>query len=151
MPRERDGNECGPYTPVGELVLRPPVHVHRDSSIHHAAAAMREGAVSALVIDTHPVSFLTERDLVQALAEGRDPAEAVCAIATRSPVWVPPTMTVSHAAALMVGLGFRHLLVVGPDGEPTGVLAAQDAVALLLHDRDPDGWLAALDVGLGGG
>ena len=60
----------------------------------------------------------------------------------RAPLWVPPTMTVVHAAATMVQFGMRHLLVVDTTGEPVGVLSMREAFAILLRSVDPGGWLA---------
>lgn len=128
---------------IGSLSLRDPVHVSRQESLQTAASLMRRERISALVVDTHPVSFLTEQDVVRAVAEGRALTDPVSTVATRGPVWVPPTLTVTHAAALMVGVGIRHLLIVAPIDEVVGVLSMTDAFEALLGSLDVDGWLAA--------
>lgn len=148
MSGQEGAGGTGPSTQIGRLSLRAPVRVGPDASLRHAASVMRREGVSSLVVDTHPVSFLTERDLVHALADGRPATDEVSTVATRSPVWVPPTVTVAHAAALMVGLGFRHLVVVDPSGDVSGVLSMRDAFEVLLREVEADGWLAAFGVTL---
>ena len=143
MPGERwAAAVAGGSIQIGGLRLRPPIYVDRDASLQKAASTMRAEGISSLVVDSQPVSFVTERDLVQALADGRDLSEPVSTVATRAPVWIPPTLSVAHAAALMVGLGVRHLLVVDERGEISGVLSIRDAFDVLLPALEPDGWVA---------
>lgn len=140
---------AGPDTPVGGLSLRPAIKVGRDVSIQGAAALMRREDVSALIVETEPESFVTERDLTRALAEEIDPSEPVTIIATRAPVWAPSTITVAHAAAVMVRFGLRHLVVVADSGEAASVLSIRDAFAILLSNVEPSGWLAGFASALG--
>lgn len=139
----------GPSTQLGKLKLRDPVHVGREESLQNAASVMRHEGISSLVVDTNPPSFLTERDLVQAVASGRPLSDRVGEIATRGPVWVPPTLTVAQAAALMVGTGMRHLVVVDSVGAVVGVLSIRDAFEVLVRSVDPGGWLSAFGAALG--
>ncbi|MGH9276537.1 MAG: CBS domain-containing protein [Acidimicrobiales bacterium] len=104
---------------------------------------MRRHNISSLVVDTEPISLVTERDLVRAMADGRALSDAVSSVATRAPVWIPPTVTVAHAAAIMAHVGLRHLVVVDLAGEPAGVLSIRDALDAILRSTEPDGWLAA--------
>ena len=139
----------GPDTPISRLHLRPPVREGRQATIRQVAARMRAEDVSSVVIDTEPPSIITERDLARALAEEIDPSQPAMQVATRAPVWVPPTITVVHAAAKMVQLGMRHMLVMATSGEPVGVLSMRDVFEILLRSVDGGGWLvdfaAALD------
>lgn len=140
---------AGPETPVGSLPLRPAVKVDRDISIQGAAALMRREDVSALIVGTQPESFVTERDLARAVAEEIDSSEPVTVVATRAPVWAPPTTTVAHAAAVMVRFGLRHLVIIGTSGEAASVLSIRDAFAILLSQVEPSGWLAGFEAALG--
>jgi CBS domain-containing protein len=105
---------------------------------------MRKEDISSLIVDTEPPSFLTERDLVRAMAQGCNASAPVSTVATRAPVWVPPTVSVENAAAIMVAYGLRHLVVLGPAGEPVGVLSIRDALASVLREIDASAWLDAL-------
>lgn len=133
----------GSLTKIGDLPLRQTAWVAPGATVRAAAQLMRQQHVSSLVVRTEPPSLVTERDLVRALAELGDPATPVWAVATRSPVWAPPTLTLPHAGAIMVRLGLRHLVVVGQSGEPVGVLSIRDTLEALLPAVDLDGWLDA--------
>lgn len=139
----------GPDTPISRLQLRPPVREGREATIRQVAFRMRGDDVSSLVIDTEPPSIVTERDLTRGLAEGVDSSEPAMRVATRAPVWVPPTITVVHAAALMVQVGMRHMLVLATNGEPVGVLSMRDLFEILLRSYDGGGWLVDFAAALG--
>jgi signal-transduction protein with cAMP-binding, CBS, and nucleotidyltransferase domain len=139
----------GPDTPISKLHLRSPVREGREATIRQVAARMRSEDVSSVVIDTEPPSIITERDLTRALAEGIEPSESVMRVATRAPVWVPPTTTVVHAAATMVQVGMRHMLVLASTGEPVGVLSMRDLFEILLRSYDGGGWLVDFAAALG--
>ena len=130
-------------TPIGELVLRPLVRIPPRTTLAEAARAMRTENVASLVVDTQPPSLLTERDLVRAMADERDPSGEVITVAARQPVWAPRTLSVLDSAALMVRFGLRHLVVAGETGEPVGVLSMRDALGMLLPPADHDAWLSA--------
>ncbi len=110
---------------------------------------MRAGDVSSVVIDTEPPSIVTERDLTRALAEAIDPSEPAMRVATRAPVWVPPSITVVHAAATMVQVGMRHMLVLTTDAEPVGVLSMRDLFEILLRSHDEGAWLVDFAAAVG--
>ena len=139
----------GPDTPISKLRLRPAIRDGRAATIREVAVRMRAEDVSSIVIDTEPPSIVTERDLTRALAEGLDPSEPAMRVATRAPVWVPPTITVVHAAATMVQVGMRHMLVLNVDGEPVGVLSMRDVFEVLLRSVDGGGWLVDFATALG--
>ena len=140
--------KLGPDTPISKLRLRPPVRTGRQATIREVAVLMRSEDVSSVVIDTEPPSIITERDLARAVAEGIEPSEPAMAVATRAPIWVPPTTTVVHAAANMVQVGMRHMLVVAASGEPVGVLSMRDVFEILLRSVD-GGWLVDFAAALG--
>jgi CBS domain-containing protein len=130
-------------TKISDLPLRQTIWVAPAATVRAAAQLMRQQHVSSLVVRTEPPSLVTERDLIRALAELGDPATPVSAVATRSPVWAPPTLTLPHAGAIMVRLGLRHLVVVDVSGEPIGVVSIRDALEALLPAVEVDGWLDA--------
>lgn len=134
-------DKLGPDTPISKLDLRPPVRADRTTTIRDIASLMRAEDVSSVVIDTEPPSIITERDLTRALADAVDPSEPAMRVATRAPVWVPPTITIVHAAATMVQVGMRHMLVLATSGEPVGVVSMRDLFEVLLRSYDGGGWL----------
>lgn len=133
----REGTIAEPDTPVGRLNLRPPVVIAPDSTIRSVAATLRSENIASVLIDTRPSSFATERDLVRALADGLDASSPITQIATMAPVWVPPSLSVVNAAALMVRMGLRHLPILDHSGQALGVLSMRDAFDVLLQSIEP--------------
>jgi hypothetical protein len=62
-----------------------------------------------------------------------------------APVWVPPTVSVVNAAALMVRMGVRHLPILDRGGQPVGVLSMGDAFDVLLTAVEPSRWIASFE------
>jgi CBS domain-containing protein len=100
-------------------------------SLTDVANRMRSGRVSAVVVmeEMRLVGIITERDLVRAVAEGRDPrTTAVSDCMTESPQTIATGEPASTAAERMIELGVRHLPVT-KDDHVVGVISARD----LLH------------------
>lgn len=121
---------CEGMTPV--LLTIGPSHTVRE-----AAKAMSERRVGAAVVldpDGHGPGILTERDVLDAIAEGRDPdEEPVSRHLTSDVVFADPAWSLEEAAAAMVRGGFRHLIVV-ERGEMVGVLSVRDIVRCWTSD-----------------
>ena len=78
------------------------------------------------------VGIITERDLVQAIADGVDAQQAKADIVmSADPATVEQDEDVSIVALKMIRLGIRHLPVVNKDGKPVGVVSARNLVAAL--------------------
>jgi signal-transduction protein with cAMP-binding, CBS, and nucleotidyltransferase domain len=58
-------------------------------------------------------------------------------IASNNPYWSPLETTVAEAAAAMMSLGIRHLVVVDGDGRPTGVVSMIELFSILVHSQEP--------------
>lgn len=130
-----------PTTELGDLNLAPAVRVPQKASIRETAQVMRASDVSTVLVGDETPALATERDLVQALADGRDPATPVEEVASPDPLWGPDDLHVAQAAAMMLRHGVRHLVVRRADGS-TGVLSMRDAFAILVRSLDPSvGWL----------
>src|SRR5262249_12078631 len=88
---------------------------------HVAAAAYRmkpAGGTALVVVDDdrpkQPIGIITEADIVQAVADGKDVNEVgVRALITTHPTVVKATTSIREAARSMVTGHFRHLPVVG--------------------------------------
>lgn len=101
-------------------------------SLARAAAEMRAHRVGALMIldDLGALSgILTERDLLHALADGRDPAVThVSEYMTQEPRTVEAGVHADRAAALMTAHAVRHLPVM-EGGKLVGLLSVRDLLA----------------------
>lgn len=100
-------------------------------TLREAAAAMwgrRVGAAVVLDPDAPGPGVITERDVLQSVAQGEDPdQERVADHLTANLTFARPDWSMERAAAAMVRGGFRHLVVV--DGsEMVGILSMRDIV-----------------------
>lgn len=134
-------------SPLGALLAGPAPVLDRDATVREAAEVMRDAHVSAVLIGTG-TGILTERDLARAVADGVDDAAPVTVLATPRPVTVPGTTTVLQAAARMLDLELRHLVVdMGSGG--LGIVSLRDIAAVLLQEADPELWLHTLRLVVG--
>ena len=103
-------------------------------TLRQAARLMAERKVGAAVVldpDADGPGILTERDMLEAVAQSQDPDVEVCADhLTPDAVTAMPDWDLGRAAAAMLNGGFRHLVVCdGPD--VVGVLSVRDIVRVL--------------------
>jgi CBS domain-containing protein len=122
---------------VRRLMTSPVVALETGASLRTAAAILRSTDVGAAVV-LHAgrlVGMLSERDLVQALADGDDPDTAcVAAAMTDPPRPIAADMPVWAATTMMLRHHLRHLPVI-QGGELVGMLSIRDALAVSDADR----------------
>jgi CBS domain-containing protein len=100
-------------------------------TLREAARRMSDRKVGAVVVmdpeNDHP-GILTERDVLDAVAQGQDlDTELVQAHLTGDIVVAAPQWSLTEAATAMVHGGFRHL-IVSENGEVVGMLSVRDIV-----------------------
>lgn len=114
---------------VSLLVGAPVASVPPDASLHQVADEMRAACVGALVVRARrcPVAgIVSERDIVRALADRRDPATTcVGDIASTSLVWCDAGATMAEVAEQMMDCYVRHVLVESR-GRLVGIVSARD-------------------------
>jgi CBS domain-containing protein len=125
---------------VADHMTKSLLTVTADATLGEAAARMAERGVGAVVVlDGESISaILTERDVMKAVAAGRDGSAPVTEWMTRHPDTIEPSDTTDHAASLMIHGGFRHLPVV-EDGKIVGIVSIRDLMKVALDDRSPRG------------
>lgn len=106
-------------------------------TLREAAESMWQRSVGAAVVvdpDAPGPGVITERDILRAVAEGRDPAhERVADHLTATLTFARPDWSLEQAAQAMVRGGFRHLVVV--DGSDlVGILSMRDIVRVWSGD-----------------
>jgi CBS domain-containing protein len=125
-------------TTVRELMAKLIVSGDPRQSLVEAAALMRAHRISALAVldDEAIVGILTERDLLRAIADGRDPAAThISQYMTSSPRTIEAAEPAAQAAATMVRHRVRHLPVTDK-GRLIGFLSARDLLALTPWPRN---------------
>lgn len=121
---------------VSQLPLREVCRVEHSTSIQDAVekmAARRTGC--ALVMrDGRLSGIFTERDfLSRVVARGLDVGQSVETVMTTSLKTIHQHSSVYSAIDLMEAGGYRHMPVLGDDGQPIGVLSIKDIVHYLVE------------------
>ena len=102
--------------------------IEPDATLLQIAQRLAAEGVGALVVaeGDRVVGIVSERDVVRAVASGKDfGSTTAAALGTRRVVTCTPETTVQAAAQLMMEHYVRHLLVEGRDG-PLGMVSARD-------------------------
>ena len=114
-------------------VMRPEViEVAPEDTLGEVAERMVAAKVGAVVVKDYGklIGILTERDLLQAMAERVHTSDArVRQWMTADPITATAEMEVEEAAQVMLDNGFRHLPVIDENGAVLGVVSLRRVVA----------------------
>src|SRR5260370_29005841 len=113
-----------PHAPATAAdVMRPaPATIEPRDHVAAAAYLMKHAGVTALVVvdddqPEQPVGIITEADIAQAVADGKDVNDVrIRALITTHPTVINPATSIRDAARSMVTGHFRHLPVAGEAG-----------------------------------
>jgi CBS domain-containing protein len=124
---------------VHEIMTRDVLAVESTTRLPEAAARMHERGVGAVVVveGGRLVGIFTERDVLRAVATGTADGP-VGDTMTRAPETIGQDEATSHAAALMIHGGFRHLPVVAGD-DVVGMISIRDLIRVSIDDEAPRG------------
>ncbi|MSP48301.1 MAG: CBS domain-containing protein [Alphaproteobacteria bacterium] len=130
---------------LGDVMSQPLVTIAPERTLADAARLLTERRISALVVlggDGRPDGIITERDLTRVVAaEGSGGLDAPVRRIMSSPtVTARADDFVYVAIGRLDRLGYRHLVVVAPDGRAIGMVTArsllrQRAATLALGDE----------------
>lgn len=114
---------------------RPVVMATLDDTVFDVACQMRDEHVGCVVVvrDGRPVGMLTDRDIVlRVVAQGLDAqAVLVSSIVTYEAMTIMRTDGFETALKTMREHGVRRVPIVDADGRVTGIVTADDLIALL--------------------
>ena len=109
----------GMQAPVGQLAARLVAVISAEATLHEVCrklAAIEGGALPVSDKGGAIVGLVTERDIVNALAQGAYLDSTTAGdVASQGIVWIAPEATCADAVNAMVAGGTRHLGVGGPD------------------------------------
>ena len=116
---------------VRDAMTSSVVTVGSGHTLRQASEVMSERNIGSVVIidpDSNGPGILTERDIVRAVAKGRDlDAATTSDFLTAEATFAAPDWTLEEASEAMRRGGFRHLVVVD-GGEVLGMLSMRDIV-----------------------
>ncbi|WP_322859619.1 CBS domain-containing protein [Mycobacterium europaeum] len=118
--------------PIHTITGDPVARVPADATIADVARAMVTCDVGAIAVgdDPRPAALVSERDIVRAVAAGRNPATApVSEVASTKLVWCDAEASVDQVAARMMDRYIRHVLVER-DGALVGIVSARDLLGV---------------------
>ena len=113
---------------VGDIMTREVKTANATDSFADVARILHDNRISSVIVmDGGQVAgIVTERDLVNVVAEGADPRQAsVGDRLTRDLTTVEPRTDISDAAELMAARGIRHLPVLDR-GSLAGIVSIRD-------------------------
>jgi CBS domain-containing protein len=108
--------------------------VEPGATLAEIARMMRQDDCDSVAVMSNGrlVGIVTERDMVEAIADGMNPVEAKAEVVmSADPATVGEDEEVAVVAMKMMRLGIRHLPVVGHNGLPIGLLSASNLVVAL--------------------
>lgn len=118
--------------PIHTITGDPVARVPADATVADVARAMVTCDVGAIAVgdDPRPAALVSERDIVRAVAAGRNPATApVSEVASTKLVWCDAEASVDQVAARMMDRYIRHVLVER-DGALVGIVSARDLLGV---------------------
>ncbi|HXF56935.1 MAG TPA: CBS domain-containing protein [Actinomycetota bacterium] len=121
---------------VGDIMSRNVVTVSADDTFADAAKVLREHRISSVVVkaDGGVSGIVTERDFVNLIADGLDPAATrIGDRMTRDVATVESRTDIAEAAKLMADRRIRHLPVVDR-GELVGIISIRDLTSWAVEE-----------------
>jgi CBS domain-containing protein len=108
--------------------------------LREAARILATTGEGTLLVDTDPLSEITEQNIVRAAAIGATDDIALSDLRLDAPDFVRPDTAIDHATSIMLAGGRRSLIVVD-EGRPVGLLTLAAAIGL-----GGPSWLGALRI-----
>ena len=125
---------------ISALTGDPMSLVAPDATLVEVANALTEGDISVIGVgaDGELLGVLSERDIVHAVANLRDPATTTALeLAQTDLIWADPDATVAEVATEMMERWVRHVLVGEPGGIPE-IVSARDLLGAYAASSDAD-------------
>lgn len=124
----------GPDAPITTYMADQVVTVDPGDSLRRAAEVIAEASIGCIVVGSGDAveGVLSERDVVRAIADGRDPdTTTVADVESTRLVWATTDATIASVANEMMEDYVRHVLV-GDDGTVAGIVSMRDVITAYL-------------------
>ena len=125
----------------GQVATRSLIRMRKSASIQEAARLMCDMSMGALGVDDDEhgfVGLITERDLMWAVAQGKDPLETrVKEIVNDFPIVVDAPISSEEAARRMISGHVRHLII--RDNDDLRILSMRDLLTRFVNSPTAEG------------
>ena len=124
---------------VNELIAGDVVSTEPGASIADAAKLMMSHETGSLAVidDGELVGIVTERDVMEVVAEDGDPfSTTVDEVMTPNPDALEPDAEVAYAADWVLAAGYRHLPIKDDSGRLIGMLSIKDILWGVTQGRE---------------
>lgn len=124
---------------VNELIAGDVVSIEPEATIADAAKAMvsHETGSLAVIDDGELVGIVTERDVLEVVADDGDPfSMTVAEVMTPDPDALEPDAEVAYAADWVLAAGYRHLPIMNDSGRLIGMLSIKDILWGITQGRE---------------
>lgn len=118
---------------VRDVMNKNVVIAKPDVTIREASGVMNKFSIGSLVVveDKNIVGIITERNVLTAVAEGKDPETMpIENIMTKKVITITPDKPVEEAVDLMVKNKIKKLPVVGEGNKLVGIITASDIIVV---------------------
>jgi CBS domain-containing protein len=126
--------ETRPSDAVRQVMMWPVAVTPCGTTLRQVAESLTADEIGILPVisNGHVVGVVSERDVVQHLANGAEPDHALVEdIMTTDLLEITPETPIADAAHLMIEGGVRHLPVLD-DGAVAGIVSVRDVLAVLV-------------------
>jgi CBS domain-containing protein len=124
---------------VTELMTEAAVTDAPDDTLAEASAKMwKQQTGSLLVMEADRlIGIVTERDLLRVVGSGQDPKSInLRDVMTKDVVTVERDASIQEAASIMFERWFRHLPVVGNQGNVVGIVSLRDLLTMVARGME---------------
>jgi CBS domain-containing protein len=121
---------------VGDIMTKDVKTADANDTFTDVAKILHDNRISSVIVKTDgkPAGIVTERDLVNVVADGLNPTEVrVSNRMTTDLATVEPRTDIAEAAKLMADRGIRHLPVI-EKGELAGVISIRDLTSWAVEE-----------------
>jgi CBS domain-containing protein len=121
---------------VGDIMTKDVKTANASDTFADVAKILHDNRISSVIVqaESGPAGIVTERDLVNIVADGLDPKEVrVSDRMTTDLATVEPRADIAEAAQLMAERGIRHLPVV-ERGELAGIISIRDLTSWAVEE-----------------
>lgn len=135
------GKESSARTSVGELMTEKLETINVLNTAQEAAIKMADRNVGSLAVlddEGKALGIVTERDLARRVCTTENSSNNITVekIMSSPVITIKPDFSLDEAADIMIQKKVRHLLVVGDNNEPVGIITPTDLAAYLKENAD---------------